>query len=288
MHGPAALSFTFSDADIWMSEFRLRPDHPVWSRRSVTTSDAILIAIPRTTVGISHEGRAEVIADPMCAVFYAPGQPYRRRLLTAVGDDCTIIAISEELADAAHLPRLRDGELPFTALALGKDEYESAHRARRLAAASGRDSHDAVREEILWLVGRLAGRTRDKHGISNPGVPSSEVVARVRETLGRDGVANRSLGDLARSVNLSPFHLARTFREHTGRPIHRYRTELRLRASLAPISDGVRIADVAQDLGFASHAHLTDRFRREFGTSPEGWRAALRSRPAQNSKIVEA
>jgi AraC-like DNA-binding protein len=67
------------------------------------------------------------------------------------------------------------------------------------------------------------------------------------------------------------------FREQTGRSIHGYRTEVRLRASLGRIADGERLADVAAAVGFASHAHLTDKFRRAYGVSPHEWRAQKRT-----------
>ena len=79
---------------------------------------------------------------------------------------------------------------------------------------------------------------------------------------------------------VSPFHLVRVFRSVTGRPIHAYQTELRLRSSLPLIADGVPLADVAQQLGFASHSHLTDRFVRAYGLTPSRWR--------ETSKNMEA
>ena len=41
-----------------------------------------------------------------------------------------------------------------------------------------------------------------------------------------------TLDELGREVNVSPFHLARSFRRHTGYTLHEYRTHLRLRAAL--------------------------------------------------------
>jgi AraC-like DNA-binding protein len=70
-------------------------------------------------------------------------------------------------------------------------------------------------------------------------------------------------------VHASPFHLARVFRERAGVPVHRYLTRLRLRAALERLSDGADdLTALALDLGFSSHSHFTDAFRREFGRSP--------------------
>ena len=90
--------------------------------------------------------------------------------------------------------------------------------------------------------------------------------------IGRCLESNVSLDGLAATAHMSPFHLSRIFRERTGRSIHAYRTEVRLRASLGRIADGERLADVAAAVGFASHAHLTDKFRRAYGVGPREWR----------------
>ena len=90
-----------------------------------------------------------------------------------------------------------------------------------------------------------------------------------------------TLGEVAEEVHVSPFHLARLFRQGTGVPIHRYLTRLRLRASLERLAgDGTDLTTIALDLGFASHSHFADAFRREFACPPPGCAApaAARSR----------
>ena len=85
-----------------------------------------------------------------------------------------------------------------------------------------------------------------------------------------------TLDDVARAVHVSPFHLARIFQQQTGVPVHRYLTQLRLRASLERLADGAGdLTAVALELGFSSHSHFTDAFRREFGHSPSEMRKIL-------------
>ena len=82
-----------------------------------------------------------------------------------------------------------------------------------------------------------------------------------------------TLDDVAAAVNASPFNFSRIFQQQTGLPIHRYLTLLRLRASLeliaAPDAD---LTTIALALGFSSHSHFTDVFRREFGKTPSDLR----------------
>jgi AraC family transcriptional regulator len=78
-----------------------------------------------------------------------------------------------------------------------------------------------------------------------------------------------TLDDVARAVYVSPFHLARIFQQRTGAPLHRYLTRLRLRASLERLAEGAEdLTELAIELGFSSHSHFTDAFRREFGRTP--------------------
>src|SRR6266508_3072776 len=98
-----------------------------------------------------------------------------------------------------------------------------------------------------------------------------------------------TLGDVARAVGTSPFHLARLFRRRTGAPVHRYLMCLRLRASLERLADGANdLTALALELGFSSHSHFTDSFRREFGRTPSDVRrGASRRRLREMSKNLE-
>ena len=98
-----------------------------------------------------------------------------------------------------------------------------------------------------------------------------------------------TLDDVARAVYASPFHLARVFHQRTGVPIHRYLTRLRLRASLERLDDGANdLTELALELGFSSHSHFTDTFRREFGSPPSDLRRNNRRRTLREmSKNLE-
>jgi AraC family transcriptional regulator len=109
----------------------------------------------------------------------------------------------------------------------------------------------------------------------------SYLASRLSERVTLDGVA--------RAVYASPFHLARIFQRRTGMPVHRYLTRLRLRASLERLAEGAHdLTELAIELGFSSHSHFTDAFRREFGRSPsEVRRDASRRMFREMSKNLE-
>jgi AraC-like DNA-binding protein len=289
---PPDAAFTFVGGDVWLSEFVLPPTHPTWQNSNRTTLDVALIAFPRTSVGIRHEHRPEVVADPLSAIVYSPGTAYRRRLVSHVGDACTILAVSYGVLAQVVAPFAGDVDpathrFPFTAASVGRREHMSLQRIRESLASGLDDARDQIREELYLLVQHVVAS-----GYSEQGEPRSRPQARahqelahaVREEVGREVSDSTGLDELARKLGLSPFHLVRTFRAVTGRPIHAYRTELRLRSSLPLIASGMRLADVALEVGFASHAHLTDRFVRAYGVTPARWREMSKNMEAPTGR----
>ena len=271
----------FSSADVRLAEFRVLPGHHSWGELNRTGDEGALIVFPRTPVGIEQIGRGRVVADTSRVLFYPPGQEYRRELLSEQGDVCSYVGVSAALFDEAqgHGP-------PTVAAQLEARDFLLHHTIRRRVLAGVADA-DEVREALYMLVARVLGSGRPTPA-SRRGGPA-DVVEETRHVLSDDFDRRLTLDDVARMVHLSPFHLARLFRQRTGSSIHAYRTSLRLRASLEPIADGQPLAHVAADLGFASHAHLSDRFRRAFGMSPQAWRANLRSgRPSAKQQDRES
>jgi AraC-like DNA-binding protein len=54
-------------------------------------------------------------------------------------------------------------------------------------------------------------------------------------------------------------------------PPHAWRNQVRLQRSLAPLREGVSVADVAAASGFTDQSHFTRHFRRMFGVPPGRW-----------------
>lgn len=82
-----------------------------------------------------------------------------------------------------------------------------------------------------------------------------------------------SLRDLAALAGLSTHHFGEAFKTSTGRPPHRYLIERRIRRGKEMLLGANRsIAEVALAVGFASHSHFTDNFRKLTGTTPSRFR----------------
>ncbi|MDM9379867.1 AraC family transcriptional regulator [Chlorogloeopsis sp. ULAP01] len=79
-----------------------------------------------------------------------------------------------------------------------------------------------------------------------------------------------SLEVLAQSVNLSPSHLRRLFKQATGMAPHQYLINLRInRAKELLLSGGFSVNEVAAEVGFADQSHLHRHFKRIFGVTPK-------------------
>jgi AraC family transcriptional regulator len=271
--------------------------------------DADQIVLLRYGAFRKHFGRRSVTADVNQAVFFSKKSTYRVSHPADCGDHGTVFVPSprvlndivreldpsiddhperpfpfvtgpcascvfwrhRELAQRLWVVEDNQMEPPdplwieVTALQIIADALEAAFARQGLASPSGKrrregteaDHADHVEAAKTYLAGRMSERV--------------------------------TLNDVARAVGASPFHLARLFRRRTGAPLHRYLMCLRLRASLERLADGANdLTSLAIELGFSSHSHFTDSFRREFGRTPSDMRrGASRRGLREMSKNLE-
>jgi AraC family transcriptional regulator len=84
---------------------------------------------------------------------------------------------------------------------------------------------------------------------------------------------NISLAALAAEAGLSPHHFGKAFKASFGITPCQYVTRRRVRrAKELLLSDHRSITDVAYTLGFCSHSHLTETFRKVTGMTPSEFR----------------
>src|SRR3954469_1990442 len=188
---------------------------------------------------VTHDGR--------------PGAPggYRKRVLyleTSLLEVGLIGAAVDHpvLADAAVRPRL---DALHTALVHADDALEAETRLHALV--------DRIR---LALGGPTAGDEDELH------VP--DIAERLRAILDAELFGSPSIAGAARTMGIGPTTAARTFRDAFGIPPHAYVLGRRLDAARDRILDGVPLAEVAAEVGFADQAHLSRRFKGFLGTTP--------------------
>lgn len=205
---------------------------------------------------VAHLGARAYVADPCTALVSWADTEYRLSHPGASGDDCTVLELAPELADELLYRRRarRDIEIALSPV-------QQLRYARMLGS-------EGVEEAAIELAGVTLG-----HADGIVGAPHARrvMVRRVREMLAADPTVSRPVGELARAVGASPHHMMRVFRAETGLTLRAYRVRLRLALALHRVDED--LAALASELGFASHAHLTDTFTRYLGASPRALRA---------------
>jgi AraC family transcriptional regulator len=78
-----------------------------------------------------------------------------------------------------------------------------------------------------------------------------------------------SLEQLARVINISPNYFANLFKRAIGVSPHQYVMQQRVaQAKVMLVKTDLAIADIALEVGFSSHSHLTQQFKRFTGMTP--------------------
>jgi AraC-like DNA-binding protein len=249
-----------------VASFRCPAHDTRWRTTNVIDSPAPLVAFPQLPVGVRPIGSSPVLATPNLAMLYNPGQEYERRLVDDRGDRCIYIVLHPPALECLEPAGcvIRDGRLVAMHAPVDRAAYLQQHLiARHLAG----EPHDAlfVEETALGLLRSVlrhdaARSTRDAH---------RALAEAAKELLVSTMSEPLSLQELAARLSVSPFHLARVFRRETGYSLHAYRIHLRLRQALVRLPENRgNLTALALELGFASHSHFTDTFRRAFGVAP--------------------
>lgn len=221
------------------------------------------------------------LADPGTATFFHPTEPYRVRHPVGGGDAGTVFhltaaAVSDLLAEADPSGS-RDGpRFPVRHLPLDGRAYLLARLALRAASDPGAMTVEVEERVAAFLreaMGQAVRRRSDRHASRRERTRGAEYAARVAEVVAERYREPLGLAQVADAVGVSPFHLSRVVASATGIPIYRMIRRRRLREALELLleRDG-SISRIALTVGFASHSHLTDAFRREYGLTPSAVR----------------
>jgi len=126
------------------------------------------------------------------------------------------------------------------------------------------ESSSLLREFVCEMILRYGKRPATTLRLGN----ERSAVKRVKDCLESRYAENLTLEELARIVNLSPFHLVRVFRKEVGLPPHAYQTRLRLNHAKALLAQAATIGEAALNAGFFDQSHFTNHFRKVFGYPP--------------------
>jgi len=202
--------------------------------------------------------RGDLIAIP-------PGVVHTGALLAdAPGAGVSIVMLyvpADWLAQAGLSPPARSVRLAAPAL---------ARAARRL------DTPEAVqawlRAALPWLA-QAAGPASAASDTALPGPATQALLTRLQAAV-VDGEVH--VGRLAARCGISRERLHRVVRQWVGLTPTEYLRAVRLLRARQLLAEGLPVATVAADCGFADQAHFTRWFRRSFGYTPGDFLRALR------------
>ena len=231
---------------------------------------ADLLVFPLRGVFIKHHAaRSRVVADACHALLFSANQPYRVSHPVSGGDECLVLEPS-----AATLEALRVGEsacVPLEAPLIAQSRM-LWHRLQRRIASALETEESALHLFAATLRAPVPGAPQRR--LRSRG---AEIVAATQATLAAHPGEPWSLAALAQRVHSSPWHLARTFRELAGAPLHRYQLRARMAAALDEVLDSRRdLTTIGITLGFSSHSHFTACFHASFGITPSALRRGAR------------
>ena len=125
----------------------------------------------------------------------------------------------------------------------------------------------AIQGLVLELIVELRRQAKARHRIA-PGW-----IRKLQRHIEQDPTRTPTLAELAVLVDFHPVHVARSFREFTGKTIGEYIRSTRLDHARRLLEDRqLSIAEVAHLAGFVDQSHLTRLFRRCLDLTPKQFR----------------
>jgi AraC family transcriptional regulator len=111
---------------------------------------------------------------------------------------------------------------------------------------------------------------------------------RAKELMSTDLGREISLAFVARECKLSVSHFARSFKQCTGKPPHRWLLENRVAKAKELMLDArLPLAEIALECGFSDQSHFTRVFSRTVGTSPGSWQRLRQNRRTHVRKYLD-
>jgi AraC-like DNA-binding protein len=234
--------------------------------------------------------REALVADPNHVLFFNATEPYRYSHPFAGGDDCTILSVEPARAlDLVARFEPRDAERPEAPFRPGhalrsrraaRLHFELLALVRRRAAALAlEDALAELADEALRCAYATQARRESEVCSTIVGRRRRELVEAAKLAINERPESPPSLGELARRLGCSPFHLSRSFHRCVGSSLRAYLGRLRTSLAAERLLDGARdLTALALDLGYADHSHFTNSFRREWGLPPSRLRATVTAR----------
>ncbi len=255
-----------------------RPDAPHWGTEQVT-GDTPIVAFTHAPIRVRFEGGDPEILTG--ATLATPGgrHAYVSEPLSDRGERTTFIRFKDDTMArmcAAHDPAASDRPdrpVRWTHSPADDRAAAAALRVSSLVFERGSAIDPLWLEEMTLAIVQRAidasfrARARTRPPTDDP--VGAEAVRAVCAHMAAHFGGPLGVQQLATIAGYSPGYFCRKFRRHTNMTIHQYLTRIRLMAVVERLPGRAgQISRLAQETGFASHAHLTSVFSRAIGATP--------------------
>jgi AraC-like DNA-binding protein len=252
-----------------LKQITIRAQAESWSDPETPFGHQLMLV--RRGVFRAQVGSHTLLADPTMAYLGGPAQEQSIAHRVGAEDTCTALWMSESfMAELTQGPPVRPSVPVIGDLAV-------AHRLLSARARLCADSFEPA-EMTIRLVGRLLTTPPPMQQAASRATTAAArrtLVDAARALLAADP-STLGLRQVAQRLGCSPYHLSRIFRRQAGMTLTRYRNRIRVHVALDAIEAGnTNLADLAAELGFADHAHLTRTIRGECGHTPLSLRQLL-------------
>lgn len=202
------------------------------------------------------------------ALLLHPHEPHANRSLGRAALRYRVFYLPSA-AIAAYVGERADAPLAFSSPVLSDPALAGTIACLHARLSTAPDDRLAQQSALAMLVGALVGCTEPE---AVPPRSGGDAARAARDWIDEHSAEDFGLADLAARAGLSVFRFAHVFKACTGLSPMAYRNQCRVNAARRLLLAGQPIAQVALDVGFADQSHLTRRFQRIVGVSPQRYR----------------
>lgn len=183
--------------------------------------------------------------------------------LAHINDACyyRTATINESLLDYSVLAKIKEAENTISKIS-DKSLWEKFVREQRNIESGDTDKINTMRSLSETMLSEISKNVLLRFQVTSP------YIRRIMKYMEDNYMVALSLEDLAKEVNLSPFHFTRLFKQEVGMSPHAYVTQLRVNRAQDLIPRGESLLGIAYELGFADQSHFSRTFLKLTGVSP--------------------
>lgn len=177
--------------------------------------------------------------------------------------------LSPELAEQEIL------KLAFLSAGVAKESGIDLRQAGSISAVSHQElsAMHSRSEMFQWLSNQMMAAlhltTETRHGSKHSAV--EKALRYMNEHYSRD----LSLQEVAEQVSLNATYFSLLFKEEVGISYIKHLTKIRLEHAKALLSEGARVNEVSEKVGYHNYRHFTEMFKKIYGITPGQYRESM-------------